>query len=58
MVHVHNHSTGEVEAGGSVVQGQPQLRAELEVNLDYLRPYLKKIINNRHIYGLKRWPCR
>lgn len=41
MVLVQNHSIGEVEAGGLVVQGQPQLQAELEVNLDYLRPYLK-----------------
>lgn len=43
MVHVCNHSTGEVEAGGSAVQGQPQLHSKLEANLDYLRLYLKKI---------------
>lgn len=37
MAHACNLSPGEVEAGGSGVQSQPQLHSESEVSLDSMR---------------------
>ena len=37
-----NPNTREVEAGGSEVQGQPQLHTESDASLDYTDPVLEK----------------
>lgn len=39
VVQGYNTNTWEAEAGGSRIQGQPQLHRELKASLGYMRPY-------------------
>jgi hypothetical protein len=41
VVHAFNTSTYKVEAG-SRIQSRPLLPDNIEANMDYMRPYLKK----------------
>jgi hypothetical protein len=47
-IQAYNHSTQQVEAGGSQVQIQPWLYSELKVNLSYIvGPVFKKKMDER-----------
>lgn len=47
-----NLSIGDVEAGGSGIQGQPQLHCEFKVNLGPYDPEATQPISFPHIDGL------
>lgn len=42
VLHTRNPNNWEVKAGGSEVQGQPQLHSKVEASLGYMTPYFKE----------------
>lgn len=42
VLDTRNPTNWEEKAGGSEVQGQPQLHSKVEASLDYMTPYFKE----------------
>ena len=45
MVLTCHFSDREMEVGGSGIEGHPELHGLFEASLDYMRPYLKRIVS-------------